>query len=110
MSQNCYKGIEFELLIKMRATKTLNLWSFREKKKFYWQKNIHLLCSKLNMLYGPKIVGKELSLIFFSRCGPLRAGICGVLGRNKGSAGRKIFFCSSAKLTCAEIQKLPERN
>jgi hypothetical protein len=61
------------------------------------------------MCYDPKVVRKELSLIYFSRCGPLRAGICGFSRRNKGSAGRKIFFCSSAKLTCAKIQKLSER-
>jgi hypothetical protein len=53
------------------------------------------------MCYDPKVVRKELSLIYFSRCGPLRAGICGVSRRNKGSVGIKIFFGSSAKVSCA---------
>jgi hypothetical protein len=44
------------------------------------------------MCYDPKVVRKELSLIYFSRCGPLRAGIYGVSGRNKGSAGQKYSF------------------
>jgi hypothetical protein len=51
------------------------------------------------MCYDPKIVVIELSLSFLSRCGPLRAGICGVSERKKGSAGRKIFFSPSAKLS-----------
>jgi hypothetical protein len=38
------------------------------------------------MCYDPKVVRKEFSLIYFSRCG-LRAGICGFSGRNEGSAG-----------------------
>jgi hypothetical protein len=62
------------------------------------------------MWYDPKIVVIELSLSYLSRCGPLRAGICGFSGRNKGSAGRKIFLYSSAKLSCAMIPKLLERN
>jgi hypothetical protein len=47
-----------------------------------------------------------LSLSYLSRCGPLRAGSCGVSGRNKGSTGRKIFFSLSAKLSCALNPKL----
>jgi hypothetical protein len=58
------------------------------------------------MCYNPKIVVIELSLSYLSRCGPLRAGICGVSGRIKGSAVRKIFFYSSAKLPCALVPKL----
>jgi hypothetical protein len=62
------------------------------------------------MCYDPKIVIIKLSLSYLSRCGPLRAGIGGVSGRNKGYAGRKIFFCLSAKLSCAMIPKLLEMN
>jgi hypothetical protein len=51
------------------------------------------------MCCDPKIVIIELSLSYLSRCGPLKAGICGVSGRNKGSAGRKIFFNPSEKLS-----------
>jgi hypothetical protein len=54
---------------------------------------------------------EKLSLIYFSRCEPLyRSDFGGVSGRNKGSAGRKIFFCASVKLSCAIIPKLLERN
>jgi hypothetical protein len=74
------------------------LWSFREKQRFCWQKNIILSFSKAFMCYDPKIVRKELSLSYLSRCAPLRAGIWEVSGRNKGSDGRKIFFSPSAKL------------
>jgi hypothetical protein len=56
--------------------------------------------------HDPKVVRKELSLIYFSRCGPLRVRICGFSGRNEGSAGRKRFYYSSAKLSCAMIPKL----
>jgi hypothetical protein len=62
------------------------------------------------MCYDPKIVIIELSLSYLSRCAPRRAGICGVSGRNKGSAGRKIFFDPSAKLSCAIIPKLLVQN
>jgi hypothetical protein len=86
MPQNCYKRIEFEVLIKMWSTKSWNLWGFRENPRFYWQKNILLFFSKAFMCYDPKIVIIELSLSYLLRCGPLRAGICGVSGRNKGSA------------------------
>jgi hypothetical protein len=58
------------------------------------------------MCYNPKIVRKELSLSYISKCAPLTARICGVSGRNKGSAGRKIFFCDLSKLLCAMIPKL----
>jgi hypothetical protein len=58
------------------------------------------------MCYNPKIIIIELSLSYLSRCGPLRAGICGVSGRNKGSAGRKIFFCGLSKLLWTEELKV----
>jgi hypothetical protein len=51
------------------------------------------MCSNL------KIVRKELSLSFISKYEPLRACICGVSGRNKGSAGRKIFFYDLSKVS-----------
>jgi hypothetical protein len=86
------------------------LWSFREKQRFCWQKNILLLFSKAFISYDPKIVRTELSLSYISKCAPLRARICEFSGRKKGSADRKIFFSSSAKLTCAKIQKLSGRN
>jgi hypothetical protein len=94
----------------MWATRSWNLWSFREKRRFCWQKNILWPFSKAVMCCNPKIVRKELSLRYLSRCGVLRAGISGVAGRNKGFAGRKIFFGSLAKLSCALIPKLLERN
>jgi hypothetical protein len=78
----------------------------REKQRFCWQKNILLSFSKAFMCYNPKIVIIELNLSYLSRCAPLRAGIYGVSRRNKGSAGRKIFFSPSAKLSCAMIPKL----
>jgi hypothetical protein len=58
------------------------------------------------MCYVPKIVRKKLRLSYKSKCAPLRAGICGVLGRIKRSPGRKIFFSPSAKLSCDIIPKL----
>jgi hypothetical protein len=51
-SQNCYNRIEFELLIKMWATKNWNLWSFREKQRFCSQKNILLSFSKAFMCFS----------------------------------------------------------
>jgi hypothetical protein len=56
--------------------------------------------------YNPKIVIIELSLSYLSRCGLLRAGICGVSGRTIGSAGRKIFFCDLSKLSWTEKLKV----
>jgi hypothetical protein len=106
ISQNCYKGFEFELLIKMWSTKSWNLCSFKEKKRFCWHKNILWFFSKGFMCLSPKVVRTEFSFIYFSRCGPLRAGICGFSGRNEGSAGIKRFYYSSAKLSCAMIPKL----
>jgi hypothetical protein len=82
------------------------LWSFREKKRFCWQENILSFFSKAVMCYDPKIVIKELSLSYLSRRAPLRAGICGVSGGNKGSAGRKIFFCDLSKLSWTEELKV----
>jgi hypothetical protein len=67
----------------MWATKSWKLWSFREKQRFCWQKNILLSFSKAFMFYDPNIVIIELSLSYLSRCGPLRAGICGVSGKTK---------------------------
>jgi hypothetical protein len=58
------------------------------------------------MCYDPKILRKELGLSYISKCEPIRAGICGVSRRNKGSAGRKILFYPAAKHTCAMISKL----
>jgi hypothetical protein len=52
------------------------------------------------------IVRKELSLSYISKCEPLRAGICGVSRRNKGSAGRKIFFCDLSKISWTEQIKV----
>jgi hypothetical protein len=89
----------------MWATKNWNLWSFREKQRICWQKNIVLSFSQAFMCYDPKIVIIELSLSYLSRCGPLRAGICEVSGRKKGFAGRKILFFSLANLSCAMIPK-----
>jgi hypothetical protein len=85
----------------MWFTESWNLWSFREKQRFCWQKNIILSFSKAFMCFNPKIVIIELSLSYLSRCGPLRAGSCGVSGRNKGSAGIKILFYSSAEHSCS---------
>jgi hypothetical protein len=73
-------------------------------------KNIFLFFSKAFLCFSPKIVRKEFSLSYLSKCAPLRAGICGVSGRIKGSAGRNIFFYSSAKLPCALVPKLLEKN
>jgi hypothetical protein len=79
---------------------------FQGEVKVLLAKQYLLYVSKAFMCYDPKIVIKELSLSYVSRCAPLRAGIFGVSGRNKGSAGRKIFFGPSAKLSCAMIPKL----
>jgi hypothetical protein len=45
-------------------------------------------------------------LSYLSRCEPLRAGICGVSGRNKGSAGSKIFFSDLSNLSWTEELKV----
>jgi hypothetical protein len=82
------------------------LWSFREKQRFCWQKNILLSFSIAFMCYNPKIVLIELSLSYLSRCGSLRAGIFGVSGRNKGSADRKIFFLSFSKAFMCHDSKI----
>jgi hypothetical protein len=58
------------------------------------------------MCYDPKIVRKELSLSYISKCESLRALICGFSGRNKGSAGRKIFFCDLSKVSWTEELKV----
>jgi hypothetical protein len=49
-----------------------------EKYYFVLQQSFHVIWSQI-------CYNIELSLSYLSRCGPLRAGICGVSGKNKGS-------------------------
>jgi hypothetical protein len=74
----------------------MNFFSFFTKYFYIVKKKNVFMC------YDPKIVIIELSLSYLSRYAPLRAGICGVSGRNKVSAGRKIFFCDLSKLSWTE--------
>jgi hypothetical protein len=77
----------------MWATKSWNLWSFREKQRICWQKNIVLSFSKAFMCYDPKIVIIELSLSYLSRCGPLKElEFVEFQGETKVLLAEKYFF------------------